>query len=207
MGEIHEATCAAKIAQVQCLLTQNRSIANQIDEKGNAPLHYVSFGRRGAQVYVEIANTLLESGADPNIRDHSTHGRTPLHGAAHAANPDIVRALLLAGADPYRTDRNGRTPRQSVENLPGYYLEGQDGQSVITLLIDAEARQQKLSMPNNNADLKSNNSERLLAIAHSVAIHSDFSTSFSDEKNTPNVLYFVNSETHLRGRHKTTRAV
>lgn len=44
-----------------------------------------------------MARFLIARGADP---DHDGAGRTPLHAATQRAMPDVVRALLAAGADP-----------------------------------------------------------------------------------------------------------
>ena len=44
-----------------------------------------------------MARFLIARGAEP---DHDGAGRTPLHAATQRAMPDVVRALLAAGADP-----------------------------------------------------------------------------------------------------------
>ena len=47
--------------------------------------------------HAEMAHFLIARGADP---DHAGAGRTPLHAAVQREMPDVVRALLDAGADP-----------------------------------------------------------------------------------------------------------
>ena len=51
------------------------------------------------------ARTLLEKGADPNVRDKL--GQTPLHKSQITA---VAELLMNAGADPGIRDKNGRTP-------------------------------------------------------------------------------------------------
>lgn len=57
-----------------------------------APLHSAT-----AAGHVRIVKLLLESGADPNVREQS--GFTALHAAAQNGDVEMIRALLFAGAD------------------------------------------------------------------------------------------------------------
>jgi ankyrin repeat protein len=50
---------------------------------------------------------LLDHGADPNVREAS--GFTPLHAAAQNDDVEMIRALLLAGADLTMKSANGKT--------------------------------------------------------------------------------------------------
>ena len=67
------------------------------------PLHEASY--RGNR---DTAKILLESGADPNLRD--CWGKTPLHGAAHVGNQEVVQLLIEGCADLNVSDEHGRTP-------------------------------------------------------------------------------------------------
>lgn len=53
---------------------------------------------------------LLKSGCDANIS--RADGGSPLHVAASAGYPGVVRLLLADGADPTMTNRHGETPLQ-----------------------------------------------------------------------------------------------
>lgn len=73
--------------------------------KGWTPLHY-------AATNLEILGDLLKAGADPKVAD--TTGITPLHVAAHAGNPECVRLLVEAGADPNLEGSMSETPNSEV---------------------------------------------------------------------------------------------
>lgn len=60
----------------------------------------------------DVVAVLLEAHADVNAQD--SDGRTPFHNAV--TNPDIVRALLAAGASGKVADGGGETPRSLAGN-------------------------------------------------------------------------------------------
>ncbi|WP_280458037.1 ankyrin repeat domain-containing protein [Nocardia carnea] len=66
----------------------------------------------------ETVDLLLTAGADPNLSP------TPLTIAARGGRYGIVRSLLDHGADPTRTDQDGRTAAQIAAELAGADLVG-----------------------------------------------------------------------------------
>jgi hypothetical protein len=70
---------------------------------------------RSAQERIAIASVLLEHGADPNDLPH-----TPLHGAAAAHDLEMVRFLLLRGANPNLRNSDGMTPVRAAANSCTY---------------------------------------------------------------------------------------
>ncbi|KAI1210126.1 ankyrin repeat-containing domain protein [Annulohypoxylon truncatum] len=63
----------------------------------------------------EVTKFLLESGADPNVRNKEN--QTALHWAAVSGNPRIVSLILSKGAESSIQDIRGLTPWQfAVEN-------------------------------------------------------------------------------------------
>lgn len=75
--------------------------------EGNTALHEAAWGDWGNPTAVRV---LLELGAQPDLVNDAGH--TPLHLAAHAGFLASVTALLAAGADPARPDRDGDTPAE-----------------------------------------------------------------------------------------------
>ena len=68
-----------------------------------APLHAAV-----AKGYFDIAKSLLDKGADPNLQQ--TLGVTPLHSAAHQGNSAMVNLLLQYQADAQIIMDNGKKP-------------------------------------------------------------------------------------------------
>ncbi len=72
---------------------------------GTTPLHHMA--SRGEEDTVRL---LLEKGADPNARAH-TSLETPLHWAVRdRARVSLIEVLLKFGADPTCKDSQGETP-------------------------------------------------------------------------------------------------
>jgi ankyrin repeat protein len=125
-------------AQLEALLTGNRSLASAVSTDGWTPLHLAAhFGRadavrvlinKGADVAArsanamanmplhaaaagrsaEVAKLLMERGAGPNARQNG--GWTPLHAAAQNGDTELARALAEGGADVNIRADNQQTP-------------------------------------------------------------------------------------------------
>jgi len=83
------------------------------NRRGAQPLHYAAEGHPGAAHWNPDAQAatiayLIEAGADPNATDSS--GVAPVHRAVRTRSAAAVKALLDAGADRRRPNRNGSTP-------------------------------------------------------------------------------------------------
>jgi ankyrin repeat protein len=76
------------------------SDVNQLDERGDTPLHHAALAGR-----VSAAELLLDHGADLNARNR--FGATPLHRAAMRGHLEVVRLLIARGADVNVVDNGG----------------------------------------------------------------------------------------------------
>ncbi len=90
------------VSAVQFFAKSGVAVVNQKNVGGASALHIAA--RRGN---IEICKILLENGANINITDNE--GWTPLMRAALAKNSDLVRMLLLRGADPKKMNSVGES--------------------------------------------------------------------------------------------------
>jgi len=65
---------------------------------------------------ISVAQELLNHGAKVNCKNRT--GRTPLHIATQKGNVDLVKALLIAGANKTDRDNLGMTPYDFAEGKP-----------------------------------------------------------------------------------------
>jgi ankyrin repeat protein len=93
------------------------ALLDETDE-GETALHWAV-----SRQHTEIVTMLLDAGANPNVPDND--GYTPLHDVAEMEDcppaRTMLQALLAAGADPSRQEKNGRTPSELAENR-GYVV-------------------------------------------------------------------------------------
>jgi ankyrin repeat protein len=67
---------------------------------------------------VGVVQLLLKHAGGEGLSERNSEGQTALHVAAsgwETTSNEVVKVLLLAGADPSITDNEGRTPRQAAE--------------------------------------------------------------------------------------------
>jgi uncharacterized protein len=87
-------------------------------DEGETALHWAV-----SRQHTEIVVMLLDAGANPNVPDND--GYTPLHDVAEMGDCPPARtmreALLAAGADPSRQEKNGRMPSE-LAGSTGYAI-------------------------------------------------------------------------------------
>jgi ankyrin repeat protein len=66
---------------------------------------------------IEIAQFLLDQGADPNALPKNSSGYSPLMLAAGSHDPDMLKFLLAHGADPNLQNRDGYAPVMVAANI------------------------------------------------------------------------------------------
>ncbi len=110
------------IESLKYLLEQGADV-NAPDGEGDTPLILAIYKEDQ-----ELCKLLLSHRADPNQRQHTSHGASPLAIAARIRNSDIVRLLLAQGAIPDERDFDNSTFRLSERKM--------DGEDPATLLMD-----------------------------------------------------------------------
>ncbi|KAL1005708.1 hypothetical protein UPYG_G00062670 [Umbra pygmaea] len=100
--------CAAKqdspaIIQICRMLLDNKCEVNYLSKTGESPLHILT--RRGR---FEASMVLLTHGANPNLR--GMDGNTSLHLAMKMEQLDLIKALIVFGADVEMPNDLGETP-------------------------------------------------------------------------------------------------
>lgn len=92
--DIHEAAAAGKSERVAALVRENPAAINSFAADGFAPLALAAFfGHR------DLAESLLDQGADVNAVSKNATGYTALSGAVARGDAEIVRLLLSRGAN------------------------------------------------------------------------------------------------------------
>lgn len=81
--------------------------ANIRNDDGITP-HVTPLMFASSACHLGVVQALLQHGLE--LRDN-IYGCTALHGAARSGHKEVVRSLLIAGADPTTRDDQGRTPR------------------------------------------------------------------------------------------------
>jgi hypothetical protein len=100
---IVEAAKQGRVDRVSALVAADPGTVFQADASG-----YTAIRWAGIRGHRDVLLFLARAGADPNTV--GADGGTPLHGAAHHDDPEMMRALLEAGGDVTHRNRWGRTP-------------------------------------------------------------------------------------------------
>jgi uncharacterized protein len=106
---IYEAVVAGFRSAVEKFLQQSPDLLEQHSSDGFTPLGLASYFRR-----TEIAATLLQRGANPNVPSTNAFHVMPLHSAVAANSLEISRLLLEAGANPDARQQKGITALHSA---------------------------------------------------------------------------------------------
>lgn len=102
-GEIHDAARDGDLSAVETLLSGDPGLIEGTDDDGRGPLHWACAGG-----HAELAEYLIERGADVNHRDNT--GDTPLLLALYRRHADAAVVLIESGADVNAANGVGLTP-------------------------------------------------------------------------------------------------
>ena len=100
------------------------TLEDRVPGYGGTPLHIAVLADQK-----EVAELLLENGADINARAEDEAGGTPLHWAAAIGRKQFAELLVEAGADVNATDINGYTPLDATL----YYEPEQEKQAKLEI--------------------------------------------------------------------------
>jgi uncharacterized protein len=116
--------CAAgRVNAVIEAIDRDRSLLKAHSGDGWTPLHLAAFFG-----HAEVANALLDRGADGNGRSTNSMKNTPLHAATAGGNIELIRLLLERGADVNASQEGGWT---------ALHAASQSGnRAVVELLLD-----------------------------------------------------------------------
>lgn len=114
-GPLHWAAGQTHDVEVVRALLEAGAHLELRDASGETPLMYAAGNDRGNAA---ILNALLDVGASLG----GSRSSTPLHRAAANENPEMIRTLVQAGADPnVRAGPSGRTPLHDAARYCGLY--------------------------------------------------------------------------------------
>ena len=114
---LHSAAWYGDFEMVRVLLNYGADV-NARNDEGWTPIHSMSQGFQSSvipsirQSLPDVAQLLLEHGADVNAQISGGSGRTPLHVTMGSDRAEVVRVLLEHGANVGAEDSEGRTPFQ-----------------------------------------------------------------------------------------------
>ncbi len=107
--DIFNACAAGRTAAVLAEIHRDPSLLNAHSTDGWTPLHLAAFFGHS-----DLANALIDRGADINAPSTNAMKNTPLHAAAAGANTPLVKLLLERGADPNARQEGGWTALHSA---------------------------------------------------------------------------------------------
>jgi ankyrin repeat protein len=111
---LHQAVASVNKELVAFLLSKGAQASTKDTHKQETPLMLACSGGK-----LDMVQVLLKHTGGFLVSERNSEGRTALHlaatSSANGLSSDMVRVLLLAGADPSITDNEGRTPRQAAQ--------------------------------------------------------------------------------------------
>jgi ankyrin repeat protein len=130
---------AGQLREVMDEIDRDTSLLNAHSYDGWTPLHLSAFFGHS-----DLANALLDRGADVNARSTNSMKNTPLHAATAGGQLELVRVLLKRGADANASQEGGWTALHSA---------AQSGNREMVELLIAQGAQINARAGNNQSAL------------------------------------------------------
>lgn len=133
---IHLAAANGKNEVIDILLDKDASNINDVDNRGNTPLHWASMKDRA-----DTVSLLIENGADIEAKDIDNW--TALHYAAAFASLQTVEALVDNGADKNSLTKDGNIPVNYAkdETIKTYLSGGKIGREDTEEVVEEETKE------------------------------------------------------------------
>jgi uncharacterized protein len=107
--DLFSSCVAGRVSEVTDQIDRDRSLLEAHSGDGWTPLHLAAFFG-----HPELANALLDRGADVNARSTNSMKNTPLHAAAAGGKIELMRLLLDRGAGANASQEGGWTALHSA---------------------------------------------------------------------------------------------
>jgi len=141
LDEFFDAVDKKDVKKIKSVLDAKKVTIDDVDENGGTALHHCL----RKTVDLDIVQTLLAHGADPNARAKGWFDSPPLHLLLREASAGpidkVVDALLKAGADPLARDGFAQTPLDwTGDNTLDWAYDQVLRKAIVALLKEAAAK-------------------------------------------------------------------
>ena len=106
--DVFDVAALARAPRVRALVAVEPELATARTADGFTALHYPAFF--GGENAAEVAQVLIDAGADVNARSDNEFSVLPIHSAVAGGHDDVAAVLIDAGADVNARQSNGWTP-------------------------------------------------------------------------------------------------
>ncbi|GIY74511.1 glyco_hydro_20b domain-containing protein [Caerostris darwini] len=164
VDELLKCSAKSELDRIRLLINAGVDVNSQDSpESKNTALHWaVCFGKP------EAVQCLLDLGAIPNVTNGQ--GATPLHEAVKRKNLEIIKLLLMAGADPFLKSPKGKFIGKSPMDI----AEGNEEINQLFLeYIPKDSESEKSIEDSQSEQLSRNNIENLSASLQSLSTISE----------------------------------
>lgn len=126
---LHVAAMFGHESIVQFLLDRFALVNTIAENTSGATALHLAVAFRDETAAARIAQTLIDNGAELNAKQIG--GQTPLHHAVARGSAKLVDVLVMAGADPFLKDEQGRSASDLAKEMAGEDLPNEEIRSTL----------------------------------------------------------------------------